>query len=60
MAKNISTSIPLARPSEPSTRFAANYPIPSPVPFSRAANPGIAPSSDDGFAPPIRPQTCNR
>ena len=38
---SISTSIPLARPSEPSTRFAANYPTPSPVPFSRAANPEL-------------------
>lgn len=31
-------SIPLARPSEPSPRFAANHPIPSPGNFPRAAN----------------------
>ena len=39
MSKNISTSIPLALPSATSPRFAANHPIPSPAPFSRAANP---------------------
>lgn len=44
MPKNISASIPLARPSVTSPRFAANYPIPSPVPFSRAANPASGPS----------------
>ena len=33
LAKNISTSIPLARPSATSSRFAANHPIPSPANF---------------------------
>ena len=43
-AKTISASIPLACPSATSPRFAANHPIPSPVPFSRAANSASGPS----------------
>ena len=42
--ENISASIPLACPSATSPRFAANHPIPSPVPFSRAANSASGPS----------------
>ncbi len=37
--KNISTSIPLAPPTGTTPRFAANSPLPSPEPFTRAANP---------------------
>ena len=43
-AKNISASIPLARPFATFPRFAANHPIPSPAAFSRAANPASGPS----------------
>jgi len=43
-AKNISTSIPLARPSGTASRFAAKEHSPSPGPFSRAANSASGPS----------------
>ena len=48
----ITAPFPGACPSETSSRFAANHPIPSPVTFSRAANPAPGPSSDDGIRTP--------
>ena len=42
--EGFSHSIPLARPSATFPRFAANYPIPSLDPFSRAANSASGPS----------------
>ena len=42
--EGFSHSIPLARPFATFPRFAANHPIPSPVPFSRAANSVFEPS----------------
>ena len=57
---SISTSIPLARPSGTSSRFAAKHPLPAPAPFPRAANPTHGPSLGNGIRPRIRPQICNR
>ena len=52
-AKIISTSIPLARPSETSPRFAAHHPIPSPGIFPRAAIPAILTSLRVTTMPPL-------
>ena len=61
MSKNISASIPLARPSATFPRFAANHPIPSPAPFSRAANSASGPSlKKTENIIRIRLQICNR
>ena len=58
MSKNISTSIPLARPSTTPSRFAANELIPSPYPFFRAANIASGPShKKNGNIARIRLQT---
>jgi hypothetical protein len=43
-----------ARPSETSSHFAANHPIPSPETFSRAAKPAPEPSNENGNRSRIR------